>query len=190
MKIALTGHTRGIGKHLYEIFVKDHEITGFSTSNGFDISKEEIQDQIVDLCKNFDVFINNAWHPTGQKNLLLKFLKIWDNDSTKIIINIGSKVSFFPQLRHNYVESKIEIQKIIEERFLKPYPQIINCIPGVVDTDMGQWSESENKLSAYDAAKFIETVMYLNKNIKIQQIVFCHPKEKFEIKHDILQNSN
>ena len=34
MKIAITGHSRGIGKELFNIFNVDHQVEGFSRSNG------------------------------------------------------------------------------------------------------------------------------------------------------------
>ena len=38
MKIAITGHTKGIGKALYDNLSQQHEVEGYSRSNGFDIS--------------------------------------------------------------------------------------------------------------------------------------------------------
>ena len=37
MNIALTGHSKGLGKALFEFLSQKHEITGFSRSNGYDI---------------------------------------------------------------------------------------------------------------------------------------------------------
>ena len=60
MKIAITGHSKGIGKACYNILEKDNEVYGFSRSNGYDIT--ENFNAIVHAVKNCDVFINNAWH--------------------------------------------------------------------------------------------------------------------------------
>ena len=38
MKIAITGHTKGIGKACFDLFNTDNNCIGFSRSNGFDIS--------------------------------------------------------------------------------------------------------------------------------------------------------
>ena len=62
MKIAITGHTRGLGKGLYEqLGALGHEVSGFSTSTGFDVNKELNRRTIVGVCQNFDLFINNAY---------------------------------------------------------------------------------------------------------------------------------
>ena len=58
MKVAITGHTRGFGNSLYNIFKsQEHDVLGFSRSNGFDISNNLIREHIVDEIKNFDIFI-------------------------------------------------------------------------------------------------------------------------------------
>ena len=56
MKIAITGHTKGIGKACADVF-SEHEVIGFSRSNGFDIQAIE---PILDSSNDCDVFINNA----------------------------------------------------------------------------------------------------------------------------------
>ena len=62
MKIAITGHTKGIGKACVDLF--DHECIGFSRSNGFDIDKSITS--IVRASKDCDVFINNAFNYHSQ----------------------------------------------------------------------------------------------------------------------------
>ena len=37
MKIALTGHTNGLGAEILKYFSSNHSILGFSRSNGYDI---------------------------------------------------------------------------------------------------------------------------------------------------------
>ena len=59
MKIAITGHSRGIGKACFDLFSAEHECVGFSRSNGYDISKGIIN--IIDQSLECDVFINNAY---------------------------------------------------------------------------------------------------------------------------------
>lgn len=59
MKIAITGHSKGIGKELYNIFDSDHQVEGFSRSNGFDIATHH--KLIARSVKDCDVFVNNAW---------------------------------------------------------------------------------------------------------------------------------
>ena len=120
MKIAITGHTRGLGKGLYEqLGVSGHEVSGFQ-STGFDVNKELNRRTIVGVCPNFDLSANNAYGwidpnlpdiqafaklskqqrketptPTelGQVRLFEMFRDIWEGDDTKHIINISSDIT-------------------------------------------------------------------------------------------------
>mgnify|MGYP001626557762 CR=1 FL=1 len=47
MKIALTGHTSGIGKALYDILSQEHDVVCFSRSNGYDIKEDDTIERIV-----------------------------------------------------------------------------------------------------------------------------------------------
>ena len=69
MKIALTGHTSGIGKTIYEGKIAMH---GFSRSNGYNILCANDRHRILNT--NFDILINNACSSLGQTLLLLDFL--------------------------------------------------------------------------------------------------------------------
>ena len=72
MKIALTGHTSGIGKALYDILSKDHEVVCFSRSNGYNIQDDKIKELIVQESLQCDVFINNAYYEMAQVDILNK----------------------------------------------------------------------------------------------------------------------
>lgn len=51
MKVSITGHTNGVGRaladHLRDKWSAD--VTGFSLSNGYDISKQEDRERIMQL---------------------------------------------------------------------------------------------------------------------------------------------
>tara|TARA_B100001057_G_scaffold483013_1_gene559205 strand:- start:646 stop:1140 length:495 start_codon:yes stop_codon:yes gene_type:complete len=82
MKYAITGHTSGIGKALYENYLPN--AIGFSRSNGFNISTDIRK--IIHESKNCDVFINNAQEDFYQTELLYELSKEFKGK----IINIGS----------------------------------------------------------------------------------------------------
>ena len=44
MKVAITGHTKGLGKELYNRF---DDVLGFSSSNGYDISNNYERSNII-----------------------------------------------------------------------------------------------------------------------------------------------
>lgn len=104
-KIAITGHTRGIGKTLYEKFRSstDAEILGMSTSNGFDIEKDI--DKVIEQAQGADLFINNAYRDRQQLKLL-EALK----DKVGMMVVMGSVSRFYPELiPTQYVHDKQEL---------------------------------------------------------------------------------
>jgi len=86
MRIFITGHTSGIGKAIYELAKeKGYTVTGGSKSTGFDISNPDVYSQVLE----YDVLVNNAYHYTGQLELLKYAHKNWTNTSKKVI-NVGT----------------------------------------------------------------------------------------------------
>ena len=89
MKIALTGHTKSLGKALFEFLSQKHEIIGFSQSNGYDIKSPGDRKKIIKESKDCDVFINLVHNYYHQTDLLLELHKSWKG-LQKYIINIGT----------------------------------------------------------------------------------------------------
>jgi len=85
-RVAITGHTRGLGAALFERFSVSDMVVGLSRSNGFDIRKI---DNIIERIAECDVFINNAYDRYSQVDLLYAVYDMW-KDKDKKIINIGS----------------------------------------------------------------------------------------------------
>lgn len=88
--IAITGHTDGIGKKLFETLYPN--TIGFSRTNGYDITNTNDIFRILDASENCKVLINNAYSDFGQSNLLLEAFFRW-KDTDKIIINVGSEIA-------------------------------------------------------------------------------------------------
>lgn len=86
MKIAITGHTDGIGKRLYDTLIKKYEVVGYSRSNGFDIKN---YDKIIKEIDDCDVFINNAFEKQYQTKLFELVFNMWKL-LPKTIINMNS----------------------------------------------------------------------------------------------------
>jgi hypothetical protein len=75
MKVVITGHTKGIGKSIYEYFKKDlnNIVIGFSKSTLCDISKETDRQIILNELIDTDIFVNNAYHiHDDSQNILLE----------------------------------------------------------------------------------------------------------------------
>lgn len=90
LKYAITGHTSGIGKAIYEKLFPN--IVGFSRRTGYDITSSVDRKQILKESASADVFINNACDEYGQTDILLDFFDKW-KDLPKTIINVGSRIT-------------------------------------------------------------------------------------------------
>lgn len=101
MKVAITGHTTGIGKQLFDYFSrKNAEVVGMSRSNGYDL--ETSVDQIIENAKDCDIFINNAYRDDKQLELLNGLYK-----HVHRIVVCGSVSRMYPELIvTNYVHDK------------------------------------------------------------------------------------
>lgn len=84
MKIAITGHTAGIGQALANEYSLDgHTIVGLSKREGNNIRNlPKIADQI-ELC---DMFVNNAQAGYAQTELLFEMAQRWQGTKKHIII--------------------------------------------------------------------------------------------------------
>lgn len=91
MKYAITGHTRGIGRRAFEMLSPN--VIGFSKSTGYDITLLESRQRIVAEARDCDVFINNATEGFGQTQMFLDMLDAWENDPSKTIVNVGSRIA-------------------------------------------------------------------------------------------------
>ena len=91
MKIGITGHSKGLGKALFESLAIAHDVVGFSRTNGYDIKSPFDRKKIVKESKDLDVFINLVHNYFHQTDMLYEMHKSW-TDQNKFIINISSIV--------------------------------------------------------------------------------------------------
>lgn len=129
MKITITGHTSGIGKHLYDHLTKEHDVTGFSLSNDYDISDPADRIRIANV--DYDVFINNAYDFFDMGNdaqlLMLKML-----DTNKLIINISSMITDV-----SYEKSELDLMYQADKKKLDDFclgKRICNIKPNQMKT--------------------------------------------------------
>lgn len=105
MKYAVTGHTSGIGKAVFE---SCNNSIGFSKSQGYDILSAQDRKKIIEQTRDCDVFVNNAHDGFGQAYMLLDLFHSWKNTS-KTIINVGSIIAEDTTVLKNY-EHLLEYQ--------------------------------------------------------------------------------
>jgi hypothetical protein len=91
MKIAITGHKKGIGKAFAEqLSAKGHEIVGISRSDGENIRRTAHTASIIEPC---DLFINNAISMYAQTELLYEVWHRWQHsEQPHYIWNISTMV--------------------------------------------------------------------------------------------------
>ena len=91
MKIAITGHKRGIGKAFAEqLSERGHSIVGISRSDGENIRRVPHTASIIEPC---DMFINNAISMYAQTELLFEVWHRWsDIKEVHHIWNISTKL--------------------------------------------------------------------------------------------------
>lgn len=166
MKILITG-TRGLATALVA-FLDQHEVTCVSRSTGYDIG------QVIDWAEefqDFDMVVNCAFSGLGQVEVLKKFSHMWQSNTAKSIINIGSTVTSYPfstlDMDHTYSDYrllKIALQHAFEKivRTHDCHVQLIN--PGLFPSDMTV-NNNNKKMPIDQVAKNIHAVMF-NKQIK------------------------
>ena len=177
MKISITGHSKGIGLALYTLLSNTHTVKGFSRSNGFDISIVSNIDAIVDLSKDSDVFINNAYHDLSQTTIFEKLLALWYSDPTKTIVNINSRTIYNPPNNRDYTKFKKVLRSAATKAFLDTNRKcrIININPGYVKTNMTANGHSTYKmLTPEQLADMIKWCIDQPQDIEIGELsVWC-----------------
>ena len=84
MKIAITGHTAGIGQALAEEYqLMGYEIVGLSQRDGNNIRNTP---KICDQIEPCDVFVNNAQAGYAQTELLFEMAQRWSGTGKQIIV--------------------------------------------------------------------------------------------------------
>ena len=192
MKIAITGHSKGIGKACFDLLSKEHNVIGFSRSNGFNIKEPK---KIFSASVGCDVFINNAYimNTDDQLNLFKIFFKEWKDNPNKFIVNIGSKSKYYPynpnmpnlttnfRSSKGYNDSKTELAKVIYDKqlFTPKKCRISNINPGYTNTDLiARLVNKVNMLSPQEVANTVKWVIEQPKHIEVGDLGIWHPSEK------------
>jgi NAD(P)-dependent dehydrogenase (short-subunit alcohol dehydrogenase family) len=145
MKIAITGHSAGIGQALARVYqAQGHEIVGLSKRNGHNIRNIP---KIISYIESCDMFINNAQAGFVQTELLFEIYKLWKSQVGKRIINISTMmttqpVSTLPGIDMiAYRNQKIALEEAhYQLQHLQDWPKLTLVRPGAVATQPGQTS--------------------------------------------------
>jgi len=187
MKIAITGHTAGIGKAFTKILeLRGHEIVGISRRTGENIRRIEHTANLIESC---DMFINNAQTQYAQTELLYAVWQRWQGKK-KYIWNISTQmveqpINSTPDGQEDLTMSAYRNQKIaLEEatkqlKFKNAWPAISIIRPGGVATQ--EQFDNNGKTSVDQWAQNIIDIFSHNENINISEISVGHTKKRIPI---------
>lgn len=153
MKIAITGHTKGIGAALTKAYTnRSHDVIGLSKSTGYNI---KITPRCADAITDCDMFINNAQAGFAQTELLFEMHRRWQGQNKRIVvistIMTQEPVTSIPGLEEYRVQ-KIALEEAVKQlRHKSRLPRIILVRPGDIATteqktvppsaDVDRWAE-------------------------------------------------
>ena len=164
-KIAIIGHTRGIGKAIADLYrKKKYTVVGLSSSNGYDLhcSQVEIMEQLDDC----QLIVLNAYVGRGQMNLLKRIYGKFVFEDKKVVVitstsgtPIGADEEMLDPEYVEYCKNKktlIEYIEQLQQELLNKPLSVYDVCPDVVDTDMtkGLW-EDLPKLKADEVAEAV-----------------------------------
>lgn len=185
-KLAITGHTDGIGGALVELIKDEYEILGMSRTNGFYLTKEGIVERIFETAKDCDIFVNNAFCRSRQTELYDIFYDNWKTDPTKHIINIGSKLRLnvdetgFIGQNNPYSNEKrdLHLRWMANLHDSDRRCKISNISPGFVDTKFSSYSKLPEgmKLDKFEVANYIKWILGQPDNIELGEVSFWRIK--------------
>jgi NADP-dependent 3-hydroxy acid dehydrogenase YdfG len=172
MKIAITGHTAGIGQAFAKEYILDgHEIVGLSQREGNNIRNIP---KICDQVESCDVFINNAQAGYAQTELLFEMASRWAGTGKHIIV-ISTMMTQNPVAFDSTLD-QYRVQKLALEEAVS---QIRNRRPGVKLTLVrpGNIATSPDKTvpPAADVDNWVRTLLDLldmakNNNLVIPEL--------------------
>lgn len=171
MKIAITGHTSGIGLALFEYLqAQGHTCIGFSRSTGYDISKPVHRTRILLESLDSDIFVNNAYNDWDNSQLLMleKIAEAWVGRN-KLILNSASKITDGPTpfIGNHYYDTKKSLDNFVNKHQGLPY--ITNLKLGWVDTPRVKHIDKQ-KLSVENVAKIVGFIVENKGNLHVNSI--------------------
>lgn len=156
MKIAITGHSAGIGRSLARCYTaRGHEIVGLSRRDGYNIRNIP---KIADLIEPCDMWINNAQAGFAQTELLFEMAARWQG-TKKIIMVISTMMTQHPASplpgldMDLYRVQKISLEEAVKQiRYRQLGVRTILVRPGNIATsanktvppaaDVDRWAEA------------------------------------------------
>ena len=181
MKVAITGHTSGIGQGLFNYFESQgHEVLGFSRSNGFALPDAE--NRVLEQIQNCDVLVNNALPVSSQMFFVQQLWPTW-KDLNRTILVIGSvSVRFQTTYQAEFAEyqrQKSQLDILCNDLRYQDFPirnscRLITVNPGYTLTNIFEPGDplpaDQYMLSVADVVQTVDLV--LNSAVTIDDVTF------------------
>jgi len=164
-KIAIVGHTRGIGKAIADLYrKKNYTVVGLSSSNGYDLECSQVE--IMEQLDGCGLVVLNAYAGRGQMTLLKRIYGKFVFEDKKVAVitstsgtSIGEDEEFLDPEYVEYCKNKktlIEYIEQLQQELLNKPLSVYDVCPDVVDTDMtkGLWVDLP-KLKAEEVAEAV-----------------------------------
>ena len=188
MKIAITGHSSGIGSSLESILslTTNYEIRGYSKSNGWNIAQDDgelIIQELIDY--DPDVLFNNAYYPKIQNKICETLYTKW-SDKDKIIINTGSISGYLSEMlgddESDYINDKKRMSEFcIRSSFNYPWnnrSRVYNISFGFVNTPLvtntTKQINKDNMIDTDEAAHMLIELMENKPYHIVEQVINCN----------------
>ena len=173
-KILIIGHTKGIGKAIFDYYSnKGLKVKGLSRSNGYHLNE---LDSFHRYIWAYDWIILNAFYYGSQLELLKHIVRYHSNKPKKVIVitsTSGTDICFDKTLDINsykeYSRHKKKLIKYIEkiqQEIINQPLHIFDVCPDVVDTRMskGLWTNVK-KLDPKEVSKAVQFCLESKFNI-------------------------
>jgi short-subunit dehydrogenase involved in D-alanine esterification of teichoic acids len=169
VKIAITGHTSGIGLGLYNYFSKDHDVLGFSRSVGYDISNIGDRQRILEASKGCEIFVNNAYNNYDDSQLeMLKMVVDSSDHRGCFILNMSTR---WTNADNKYCITKKNMDLYCDSLMFNRDIKLLNIKPGLIDTPRVE-NETGNKMTVQDIVRVMEFAMTNQDRFNIHSICF------------------
>jgi NADP-dependent 3-hydroxy acid dehydrogenase YdfG len=188
-RIAITGHTRGIGEQLWNrLEDRGFELKGFSRSTGYNLQRvstcKRVAEEIAEW--NADVFVNNAYVPDNQVRLLYLMYEHWV-EKPRLIINLSAtssdSITNFSQMGYNenwtpYVSDKARLDWAslqLANMFKQGKCRVSLVKPGFVDTDSTEIFKEfaeDYMMTADSVAEQLEWLIDQPRNVQVRNLSF------------------
>lgn len=187
MKIAITGHTAGIGKSFAEQLAnRGHSIVGISRRKGENIRRIAHTASIIEPC---DMFINNAQAGYAQTELLYEVWSRWQGKE-RYVWNISTAmtqlpVNSTPDGQDDVVMSQYRNQKLALEEasrqlgYKSSWPKISIIRPGGVATQ--EHLHNSNKANVTVWVQSVIDIFSHNNTISISEISIGYTGKRIPI---------